>query len=349
MFTALGILYMQPNHCLKLAPDQKEKLRFLFLAKWAESDGRPDPVDGSHATYHSELRDTLKAIGLTVEASGRIERMFEKPDCDFVVTLFNRAGFQNSEMLVPLLSMFHRVPFLGASPILRGLGDDKHLMKLVARSRGITTADWEIYRRDALEIAPPPFDWTKLVVKPNASSASWGIGLFATWDDARAHMEDLHAQGHDVIVEAYVSGVELALPVIGARGPWMLPVVRFDANNPDAIRSYRQKRHLEPSDTVVLNILKDPAIESRLADVANALMPELWPFDYGRLEFKYDAGTDTLNFIEINLSCNLWSTKATSFSARSLSMTHEDLIETILCHSLLRQGVVGPEHVMDAQ
>jgi D-alanine-D-alanine ligase len=44
--------------------------------------------------------------------------------------------------------------------------------------------------------------------------------------------------------------------------------------------------------------------------------------------------------MEVNLSCNLWSKKTISRSARSLGVNHGRLVETILAHSLLRQGVV---------
>jgi D-alanine-D-alanine ligase len=39
------------------------------------------------------------------------------------------------------------------------------------------------------------------VVKPNASSASWGVEILDDWDEARAHAEQLLAAGHDVILE----------------------------------------------------------------------------------------------------------------------------------------------------
>jgi D-alanine-D-alanine ligase len=60
------------------------------------------------------------------------------------------------------------------------------------------------------------------------------------------------------------------------------------------------------------------------------------------MEFKYDAATDALNFLEINLSCNLWSKKAVPFSARGAGVEYPELIETILCHSMLRQGLISP-------
>lgn len=331
---------MPHENCLRLTDDAKNRLKILFLAKWAEGDGKPDAHDGSHAVYHYELRETLKQIGLNIEASGHYERLFDKPDYDYLFTLFNRGGFLNSEMLGPLLATYNKVAYLGASPIIRGLGDDKHLMKLAAKSRGLTTPEWEIYRRGCLNLSEPKFAWSRLVIKPNASSASWGIKSVDNWTDGKEHIAYLHATGHDAIVESFVNGYELAVPIIGARGPWILPIVRFFVDDPLAIRSYEQKRHLTPSDDVVLKIYDNQPIIDRLEQAAHNILPEIWPCDYGRMEFKYDPETDSLNFLEINLSCNLWSKKAIPFSARGAGVEYMELIETILCHSLLRQNVI---------
>lgn len=332
---------MPHENCLRLSEQAKKRLKILYLAKWAEGDGTPDTQDGSHSTYHYELRETLKDIGLNIEASGRYERVFEKPDYDFLFTLFNRGGFVNSEMLAPLLATYFDVPYLGASPIVRGLGDDKHLMKLAVQSRGVSTPDWAVYRRGCVAIEEPAFEWTHLVVKPNASSASWGIKACASWPEAKDHIARLHEQGHDAIVETFVAGYELAVPIVGARGPWILPIIRFHVDDPFAIRSYEQKRHLTPSDDVVLQQYDNQEVIDRLHAAAHAILPEVWPCDYGRMEFKYDPDTDTLNFLEINLSCNLWSRKAIPVSARMAGVSYPELIETILCHSLVRQGVIS--------
>ena len=45
--------------------------------------------------------------------------------------------------------------------------------------------------------------------------------------------------------------------------------------------------------------------------------------------------------MEVNLSCNLWSKKTVSGAAQQMGMTHAQLVETILAHSMLRQGVIG--------
>lgn len=334
---------------LTIQPAVKENIRLLFLAKWAEGDGTPQGTDGTHAVYHAELRDTLKAIGFTVEASARMQRLFEPLDnVDFIVSFMNRFGFSGSEMLAPLLATFHNKPFFGANPILRGLGDDKHLMKLAVRGRGVQTPDWMIIRRGATNLPEPDFGWTRLIIKPNASSASWGIAIADNRPDAKAHAQKLLLEDNDVIIESFIAGFEIALPIIGAKGPWILPALHMDPGNSTTVRTYEQKRHLtNGEDTVTLKVIKDESLLGKLSHAARTILPEVWPHDFGRMEFKYDPTTDTLNFIEINLNCNLWSRKASSVSARSLGITHEQFVETMLAHSLHRQGLVKSTDIVE--
>src|SRR3546814_4056217 len=86
----------------------------------------------------------------------------DRPTADFVFPLLNRGGFFNSEMLLPLLCNQHGLPYVGASPIVRGLSDDKHLTKLEAAARGVPTAPWALFLRGAPVDAarcPPARRW----------------------------------------------------------------------------------------------------------------------------------------------------------------------------------------------
>ena len=322
----------------------KAQLRFLYLAKHASGNGSPDRIDGNHAIYHHEMRTTLESIGLNLVTAQGFEAIERKPEVDFVIPLLNRAGFQNSEMLGPLLLTRHGIPFLGASPILRGVADDKHLMKALAKARGVPTSEWAIHRSAAGAVAAPHFAFEKLVVKPNASSASWGIGVFENWRDAREHVVDLNEQGHDVIMEPWTPLIDVAVPVIGGRGaqPWLLPAMAYMPEDPRHLRSYSEKRALIATDDDPLAPVEDPELVRRLESHTRELAAELWPFDYGRFEFRYDPASGELRFMEVNLSCNLWSKKTISRSAAQIGIDHSALVESIVAHSIARQGLLLP-------
>ncbi|HYD25966.1 MAG TPA: phosphoribosylglycinamide synthetase [Croceibacterium sp.] len=327
---------------LRIDPAVKERVRILFIAKHALWGGGLHPEDGNHAVYHVEIRTILEELGLNLRLADRFEVLFERPEVDFVFPLLNRAGFFNSEMLGPLLCTRLGLPFLGASPILRGLSDDKHLAKRAAQAAGVPTAPWAVYRRGApvLEAACPPA--ARWVIKPNASSASWGVGDATDWAGVRDAIGRIHAEGHDAIVEPFLEGSDVEVPVITIGEPVILPKMIFRQADPAHLRTYYEKRDLvDRSAKYSLDPFEDAALSETISDYTRRLYAEYRPFDYGRFEFRVNEDSGEVTFLEVNLNCNLWSEKVFGRAARLAGLSHPELIETILADSLRRNGLMG--------
>ena len=326
---------------MRIPQAARRALRILFIAKHANWDGGVHPEDGTHAVYHREIRGILEDIGLNLLVADRYDVLFERPDVDFVFPLLNRGGFLNSEMMLPLLCNRHDIPYLGASPILRGLSDDKHLTKMAAQARGIPTAPWAIYRRGApvdRRFCPSADRW---VVKPNASSASWGISAASAWTDVREAVLRLHDEGHDAIVEPFITGHDIEVSVITVDDrPLILPTQIVLQNDPTGLRTYGEKRNLCADQSYAIQPFNDPELLETVESHTRNLVREFMPFDYGRFEFRLDLMQGAIEFLEVNLNCNLWSRKTISIAARQIGWTHHQLIETILAESLRRHGLL---------
>lgn len=319
----------------------KARLKILFIAKNALWEGALHPGDGNHALYHREMREILEGLGLNLTIADRFEVLFEDPGVDFVFPLLNRAGFFNSEMLGPLLCERLGVAYLGASPIVRGLSDDKHLAKLSARDLGVPTAPWAIYRRGAPVTADHHPQATRYVVKPNNSSASWGVMDATDWPSLRAAIDEVHALGHDAIVEPFLTGSDVEVPCLTIGDPVILPMMIFRQADPDHLRTYQEKRDLvDRSQKYTLDPFDNPEMAARIADYTQKLWREYRPFDYGRFEFRVNEETGEITFLELNLNCNLWSQKVFGRAAVLAGWTQSQLIETILADSLRRHGLM---------
>lgn len=321
--------------------EAKRALRIMLIAKHAKGRGELHPEDGTHAVYHCEMRETLEDIGVRLMVADEYSVLFERPDVDFVFPLLNRAGFLNSEMLVPLLCNRLGLPYLGATPILRGLSDDKHLTKRAAVARGVPTAPWAVYRRGAPldEALLPPGD--HFVIKPNASSASWGVGDAFDWQGVREAVVSLQAEGHDVIVEPFIQGHDIEISAITLNGePFVLPTQIVEQINPAQLRTYQEKRNLVGGQAYEIRPLEEGVLRRVAEERARVMMREFMPFDYGRFEFRLDVATGQVQFLEVNLNCNLWSKKTISMAAQQMGWSHAQLIETILTESLDRQGLL---------
>ncbi len=332
---------------LRISDAAKERLHILFIAKNALWEGEIHPEDGNHALYHREMREVLESIGLKLTIEQTFDILFDPPkDLDFMFPLLNRAGFFNSEMLLPLLCERAGLPYLGASPILRGLSDDKHLAKRAARDAGVPTAPWAIYRKGAPVTPEKCPQAERYVIKPNASSASWGVGDARDWDGVKEAVERIHNDpangGQDALVEPFLEGSDVEVPVVTINGePQILPMMIFRQADPAHLRTYQEKRDLvDRSQKYSLDPFEHPEMQKRIAELTRKCWEEYRPFDYGRFEFRVNEETGEVTFLELNLNCNLWSKKVFGRAAELAGWTQEQLIETILAEGLGRHGLL---------
>ncbi|MGN6690303.1 MAG: D-alanine--D-alanine ligase family protein [Sphingopyxis sp.] len=327
-------------------PDRlRDTQRLLFIAKHARWTGGLHPDDGNHALYHRETREILEGLDIPLAVENDYAALFTRPDADFVFPLLNRGGFYNSEMLLPLLCNRLGLPYVGASPIVRGLSDDKHLTKLEAAARGVPTAPWALFRRGAptdVTRCPPARRW---VIKPNNSSASWGIRDAHDRIELAQAIAEIHALDHDAIVEPFLDGSDVEVPVITIGGePAMLPMMIFEQADPTHLRTYQEKRDLvDRSAKYSLKLFDAGMLAEQIVDYTRRMAEVFRPFDYGRFEFRIDFVTGEVRLLEVNLNCNLWSGKVFGRAAIAAGFTQADLIETIVAESMIRQIGVASE------
>ncbi|MEE4287788.1 MAG: phosphoribosylglycinamide synthetase [Erythrobacter sp.] len=328
-----------------MTDEARERVRLLFMAKHALFGGGMHPEDGNHAIYHHEVRTTLESLGLNLSLANSYDVLFTRPEVDFVFPLLNRGGFVNSEMMIPTLCNMHRIPYLGAMPFLRGLGDDKSVSKLVAAHAGVPTAAWFCYRKGApvLEADLPPSQQGRWVIKPNASSASWGISDAFDWAGVANAIAGIHGQGHDAIVEPYLDGYDIQCAFITINSePVPLPMLWYEREDTTRLWTYYEKRDLvQNTEKAALKRFDHPEFAPQIEAAARKVAREFVPFDYGRIEFRLDLATGDVNFIEINLNCNLWSEKVMAKAAAQAGFSHADLIETLLAESWKRTGLMS--------
>jgi D-alanine-D-alanine ligase len=181
------------------------------------------------------------------------------------------------------------------------------------------------------------------VIKPNASSASWGVQDATDWAGVEAAVASIHSEGHDAIVEPFLVGSDVEVPVITIDGePVVMPMMLFEQADPTHLRTYYEKRDLvDRSQKYRLVPFDADALMPEIDRLTREMAEELRPFDYGRFEFRVDLETGTVNFLEVNLQANLWSQKVFGRSAELAGLSQSQLIETIVAESLRRHGLLG--------
>ena len=120
----------------------------------------------------------------------------------------------------------------------------------------------------------------------------------------------------------------------------MLPMLIYEREDTQRLWTYYEKRDLiQNNEKSSLKRFEDPEWAPVIADFSAKIARAFEPFDYGRIEFRLDRDKGEVNFIEINLNCNLWSEKVMAKAAAAAGFSHAELLETILSESMRRQGL----------
>jgi D-alanine-D-alanine ligase len=327
---------------LKLTDSQKERLELLFLALHAPEPGAPEPgmhpVYGVFPRYNYELFQVLTGLGLRCTPCRELgEFVLRAPHHNYVFTLLNRAPFRNSEVFVSSACEWLGVPYLGAPPNIRALAEDKHLTKLMARALRIPTPPWIICAaRDPLPAAPgfagPWF------IKQRFGAASVDVSpdcIQETEAGLHARLRTFQEEGKDCLIEAFIPGVDITVPVLGGAEPIILGVAQEISALPQGIVTHRQKRLLDGGRERLL--LPSGELSEQLQSYTRRLCEGVKEFDYLRVDFRLHRDTGQPFLLEFNIGCNLGSHAAIMFTARHAGLQQPELIEHILRHSLDRQ------------
>lgn len=288
--------------------------RILFLAQFAPTEGvfletPKSPEEKFYAeTYHWKIIESLKKLNYDFDTASDIEYLINNYDkYQLVWSVYNRLGFRNSEIFVQSLCEYLGIKYIGATPNIRALVEDKSMSKQLAEHLGIKTANWVVASKQYPLCQIPPFPG-KYFVKPRFGSASIGIdeeSLCETWDEVIKKSELYFARNIDIIVEQYISGICYGVSLLNT--PERKPLVAVPhytiSDKIGNIMTYSQKRFVQKG--MNRNISDNESINKQLEYLALKYFESMQPCDYARIDFILEEHSLTPYFLEVNVLMNL--------------------------------------------
>jgi D-alanine-D-alanine ligase len=255
--------------------------------------------------------------------------------------------------------------FTGSSSRYYEISSSKLAMKALFVEAGVPTASWEILPGNGSIHGLCKRLGTPLIVKPSASSASFGIGLKSvihTDQQAILRFHELR-QGelgkmfaNDIIfAERFIEGPEYTILIFGYWDSpddiWALPPAQraFDSSIPENERflSYDRywafyKEETPPADGRPFYVYQPapPEVAGILFDLAKRAYIAVEGFGYGRVDFRFNRGTGEYQVLEVNANCGLSGDAETSCGS-ILNMANQgfpQLVAQILDQALVRAG-----------
>ncbi|MGK9168551.1 GNAT family N-acetyltransferase [Inquilinus limosus] len=316
---------------------QEQAAHVLFLARHAlDSSTERKAKYGYHVTYHEVLLKTIRGLGFRVTPASEHQVLFGPLDFDFLYAIHSHAVFDGHELLAPAIAAFRGVPCLGSSAPTRAISEDKVLAKQVAASLGLVVAKHRIISQGLPDMgeSSPSGSW---VLKPRGGIASEALAKVDTESDWRRALEiisDPRNGGRDFILEEFVPGINITVPVVEGFPPCSLAAFEERGRPGDNIVTHEGKRGLDHSYSSAP--YNGPGARQAL-EAAARMAAEISPFDYARFDFRYDPDSDRLVFIEVNIACNMSPASVIYRAAALHGIQYEELVGHVLTYSLKRQ------------
>jgi D-alanine-D-alanine ligase len=227
----------------------------------------------------------------------------DRPDC-VVPMLHGETGEDGAiREVLELLD----VPYVGAPPAACRIAFDKPSAKAVAARAGISTPEsfclpHETFRElGAAAVMAALVDrlGLPLMVKPGRSGSALGCSVVRSADDLPAAMVSAFAYGDVALLERFVEGREVAVPVIDdGSGPRALPAVEI---KPDGGVYDYTARYTAGSTEFVTPAPLTPELSEEVARVALLAHEVLGLRDLSRSDLIID-GDGRVWFLEVNVA-----------------------------------------------
>ena len=218
-----------------------------------------------------------------------------------------------------------KLPYTGSGVMASALAMDKWRTKLVWLASGIPTPRYRVV--DATT------DWMKLVaelglpliVKPAREGSTIGITKVTSVDHDELRIAFDTAASHDrlVLVEEFVSGVELTASIVNGRA---LPLIRIEA--PQGNYDYHNKYFSDDTQYFCPSGLPD-AQEAAIRADALAAFDVVGCSGWGRLDLILRPD-GTYSFLEVNTSPGMTGHSLVPMAARQAGMSFPELCVQIL-------------------
>ena len=219
------------------------------------------------------------------------------------------------------------IPYTGSGPLASAMAMDKDITKRLARFAGIATPDWLMAPAEEREVARAL--GYPVIVKPSKQGSTVGLSLVKSPHDLEAALELAFSHDDEVMLERFVPGRELTVPVLGDE---TLPVGEIISKN--EIFDYEAKYQAGMADEIFpADIPEDLAREAQRLALATHRALKLEGFS--RVDFRLDD-EGGLWMLEVNTLPGMTAASLVPKSAQAAGMSFPDLCERI-CRTAIEE------------
>jgi len=293
----------------KRRPPEPLRIGFTFNVKRVDSKhGNDAEAEYDAPETIDSIREALESHGhhvILFEATAELPRQLMETPVDLVFNIAEGAGGRNREAAVPALCELMGIPYTGSDAATLSIALDKALSKRVLLQHGILTAEFQVMETGRERLSPKlKFP---LIIKPNQEGSSKGVSAHASVVDdepsLRAVVRELiERYEQPALIEAYISGREFTVGLLGDRRPRVLPPMEIlfkDKSNPRPVYDYQIKQEWEKHVAYQCPAALTPAEQKAMERVARDTFEALDCRDVARVDLRISPAGE-IYVIEVN-------------------------------------------------
>lgn len=237
--------------------------------------------------------------------------------------------------LIPSFCDVYNLPSTGSNAYMTCLGRHKFHYNAILRNNNISAVKSWLYTKNGwLNDIEPPSN-VKLIAKPTYESASRGVhnsSIFNLCSDSVNSLKELYNEfEQDIIVQEFISGYEVQVPIIIGEEPLALPPVAITMNNSadlaEKIITYELAFSEEYSFINYSSI--NNALSEKLMHESIKVAKCLGMENYGRVDFRIDYDGNYY-ITDISTHPYLINHSAFAFAFKEMSFNYKDIFACII-------------------
>ncbi|MFW6677059.1 hypothetical protein ACOAOT_05295 [Lacrimispora sp. AGF001] len=237
--------------------------------------------------------------------------------------------------LIPSFCDVYNLPSTGSNAYITCLGRHKFHYNAILRQNNISAVKSWLYTKQGWLNGIEPPNNMKLIAKPTYESASRGVrdsSIFEYSTDSIRLLNNLYNEfEQDVIVQEFIQGYEVQVPLIIGNDPLVLEPVAITINNSpnlaEKIITYDLAFSEEYSFAAYSSINK--TISDKLIDEAIKTAKCLGMENYGRVDFRIDANGNYY-ITDISTHPYLIGHSAFAFVFKEMELEYKDIFACII-------------------
>lgn len=221
--------------------------------------------------------------------------------------------------------------YTGSNHKASAIGMDKIFCKVLANFNKIPTADFKVFTAKELEELSSLNYLEKIiskfgypvVFKANEQGSSVGVYIFESFQDFESNFLEIKNLGDDFILEKYIKGHEISIPVIEGSA---YPIVEIKPH--EGFYDYEHKYKKGVTDHICPAPLSE-CVANKIRNYAIKIYNLIGCKDYARVDFIISE-ENIPYFLEINTLPGMTELSLTPESAKEAGVDFISLLETII-------------------